>query len=96
MTDDTDETKERGVLVRQSTEKTEREFKRKFLWKSCCMELDKRAVLFFSQLALSFVIILFCMTMLILNQDCSTFSRWSPVVTFMVGIWFPQPQLRES
>jgi hypothetical protein len=74
---------------------TEREWKRETIWRSCCLELDKRAALFFSQLFISAVIVVFCVTMLAYNQDCATFSRYSPLITFMVGIWLPQPQLRD-
>ena len=82
----------RPLVGRQNTDT---EWKHRTLWRSCCLEMDKRAILFFSQLTISLVILVFCVTLLVLNQDCSTFSRYSPLITFMVGIWLPQPQLRD-
>lgn len=84
---------ETKVLLQRSG--TERAWNRETIWRSCCLELDKRAVLFFSQLCISAVIVVFSVTMLTLYQDCATFSRYSPLITFMVGIWLPQPQLRD-
>lgn len=86
---------ETSPLARSRSE-IEKEFKRKVMWQSCCMELDRRAVLYFSQLAISMILVVFCVTMLVLHQDCSTFSKYSPLVTLLVGVWLPQPQLRES
>jgi len=89
------DTGENATLVR-SKSATETEFKRRVMWRSCCVELDKRAVLFFSQLFISLTIVTFCITLLIVNQDCATFSRYSPLVTLLVGVWLPQPQLRDA
>jgi len=86
---------EHATLVR-SKSATESEFKHRIMWRSCCVELDKRAVLFFSQLFISVSIVTFCITLLIVKQDCETFSRYSPLVTLLVGVWLPQPQLREA
>lgn len=76
-------------------DKSEADFKRRTLWRSGCVECDKRAVLFFSQFLLSVAVIAFCIVMMVLSEDCEKFSRYSPVLTFMLGIWFPQPQMRE-
>jgi hypothetical protein len=89
---DTDE--ERHTLNR-SKSTLDDEFKRRFVWRSCCLELDKRAVLFFSQLFVSLLMLCACVTLLGLNQDCATYSRYSPMLTFIVGVWLPQPQFRE-
>ena len=86
---------EHAHLTRSKSD-TETEFKRRVIWRSCCVELDRRAVLYFSQLTISVVLIVFCVTMLVVHQDCNTFSRYSPLVTLIVGVWLPQPQLRES
>jgi hypothetical protein len=79
----------------ESTESKRDVIDRRVLWKSCCLVLDKRALLFFSQLFISGLIISFTIGMLLTNQDCDTFSRYSPLLTLIIGVWLPQPQLRD-
>lgn len=94
LTEKTDQVEERRTL-KHSRSTLDDEFKRKFVWRSCCLELDKRAVLFFSQLFISLVVLCACITLLGLNQECTTYSRYSPMITFVVGVWLPQPQFRD-
>ena len=79
-----------------AAEKSEREFTHKYQWSSCCLRVDKRALSYFTQAAFSGTIIAFCIVMLITSQDCATFSRYSPLLTLVVGVWLPSPQLKES
>ncbi len=79
-----------------AVEDDERDFKHKTYWDSCCIRMDKRAVAYLGQMAFSGAIIAFTISMLVLNQDCSTFSRYSPLLTFIVGCWMPQPQMRSD
>ena len=74
-------------------EDDERKFAHETTWKSCCVTVDRRAVSFFSQLILSIGIVAFCITMLATNQNCETFSRWSPLLLLIVGIWVPAPRM---
>ena len=85
---------ERVITDKVEADKEERKFNHSVMWRSCCLEVDRRAVSFFSQLAFSVVIVAFCVVMLGMFQDCATFSRYSPLVTLVIGIWLPQPQLR--
>ena len=62
-------------------------------WKSCCLTVDKKAALFFSQMGVAVTIIGFCIGMLVSNPDCDTFSRWGPLLSFVVGILLPAPRL---
>jgi hypothetical protein len=62
-------------------------------WKSCCFTVDKRAALFFSQLTVGVVVMGFCIGMLVTYHDCETFSRWGPLLTFVVGVFLPAPHL---
>ena len=79
-----------------ATEKSEREFVHKYQWSSCSLKVDKRALAYFTQASFSAVILAFCIAMLITAQDCATFSRYSPLLTLVVGVWLPSPQLKES
>ena len=74
----------------------EKEFEHKFYWTSCCIRMDKRAISYFSQMLFSAVIIAFCISMLVSNQDCATFSRYSPLLTFVIGYLMPQPNLKRD
>ena len=65
----------------------------KISWRSCCLIIDKRAALFFSQVCVGITIIGFCIGMLVNNEDCYTFSRWGPLLTFVVGVFLPAPRL---
>lgn len=62
-------------------------------WRSCCLTIDRQAALFFSQLIVGVAVIGFCIGMLVANRDCDTFSRWGPLLTFVVGVFLPAPQL---
>ena len=77
-------------------EDDERQFKHDNYWVSGCLKMDKRAVVFFSQLAISLSICAFTIGMMSFNQDCATFSRFSPLLTLVVGIWLPQPSMKSD
>ena len=64
-------------------------------YKSCCLTIDKRALNFFTQAIFSGAIIGFCITMLSTNTDCPTFSRYSPLLTFIIGVYLPNPHLKD-
>ena len=68
----------------------------KYHWNSCCLKVDKRALTFFTQATFSALTVGFCICMLITAQDCATFSRYSPLLTRVIGVWLPSPQLKES
>ena len=75
-------------------EDDERKFNHDYTWTSCCLRVDKRALNYFTQASFSAAIVIFCITMLINNQDCATFSRYSPLLTLVVGVWLPNPNLK--
>jgi len=48
------------------------------LWRSCCVEMDSRALLFFSQLLISLIVLLFCISRIALTlggDDCYLYYR---------------------
>ena len=67
---------------------------RAYQHKTTCPVLDKRTTIFFSQLICSLIIVGFCVGMLVKNQDCPTFSRWSPLLVLILGVWLPQPSIK--
>jgi len=74
-------------------EDSEIKFNHDNTYKSCCLTIDKRALNYFTQAFFSGSIIAFCIAMLAANQDCATFSRYSPLLTFVIGIWVPNPNI---
>lgn len=59
------------------------------LWRSCCVEMDSRALLFFSQLLISLIILLFCVWRISRTDD----AQWAKMTaTFVIGVWLPAPR----
>lgn len=61
------------------------------LWYSSCCKtpLDRRAIIYFSRLTVSFIIIIFCIYQLIMDSTCDNFSRYMSLLTFIIGLNFP-------
>jgi hypothetical protein len=58
-------------------------------WHTCGGDLDPRALLFFAQLAISLVLLLFCVYLIIASTD----DQWAKMtVTFIIGVWLPSPR----
>ena len=91
---------ELGVLVAKhqiEVDSEERKFDHSYKWESCCLRVDKRALSFFTQAAFSASIVAFTVGMMVSQpQDCAVFSRFSPLLTLVVGVWLPSPQLRDT
>ena len=88
---------EKDILVKEHEIKVddeERKFTHDYTWTSCCLRMDKRALSFFTQAIFSGSIIIFCIIMLIRNENCDTFSRYSPLLTLVIGVWLPNPTLK--
>ena len=82
------------ILHKISVEDDEIKFNQDNTYKSCCHTIDKRALHYFTQAIFSGSIIAFCIAMLSRNTDCATFSRYSPLLTFVIGIWVPNPTMK--
>lgn len=64
------------------------------MWKSCCFEVDKNAVLFFSQLIISILVMLFCIAKLVTGASAEDKPYLQSTLTFLCGAWLPQPKLK--
>tara|TARA_R110000787_G_scaffold1972_2_gene8207 strand:+ start:3785 stop:4120 length:336 start_codon:yes stop_codon:yes gene_type:complete len=63
-------------------------------WESCCgIILDRRATVFFSQLVIASVVIIFCIYQLINSITCEADSLYSGMLTLIIGIYLPSPSL---
>ncbi len=70
---------------------TEKEFRRKVFWKSCCgCNLDKRAVKFFSQLTISLIVVIFSLYQL--HNDKNT-DIYLSLLTMILGVYVEAPRL---
>lgn len=84
------------IKFKQHIQEDEKIFEHSNYWVSCCLKMDKRAVAYFSQLLISVGICGFTVAMMAVNQDCATFSRYSPLLTLVVGVWLPSPRLKND
>jgi hypothetical protein len=62
------------------------------LWRSCCAEMDSRALLFFSQLVISLVVLLFAIYEIATLPDAAERSWSEMTATFIIGVWLPSPR----
>lgn len=72
-------------LARQRTENVE--------WAGCCSKSDSAFVKYVAQLGISFTVLGFCITMVILNKgkECEVYFS---LISGIVGLYSPQPQLK--
>jgi hypothetical protein len=70
---------------------TEKEFRRKVFWKSCCgCNLDKRAVKFFSQLTISLIVVIFSLYQLHKEKNTDIYLS---LLTMILGVYVEAPRL---
>ena len=55
-------------------------------WKSCCLQTDRQALVYFGQLSFSLTIVAVSTTMLILAEgDCNKSSPYISLLSFLLG-----------
>jgi hypothetical protein len=62
------------------------------VWRSCCLDLDSRAVLFFSQLGFSVAFVTLCGYILLTSSSCGMQQFAMGGIMFVIGVWLPQPK----
>lgn len=66
-----------------------------YIWRSCCgLIVDKRILLFISQFSISLLIIVFSMYQLHIDDSCERQQIYLNLITLMVGIFLPSPQVK--
>ena len=65
-------------------------------YQSCCLRVDKRALSFFSSLAVSLIVLLFSIYQLINKNKCEDIQIYISLITMVVGIFLPQPNLNND
>jgi hypothetical protein len=79
--------------VEDRTVRVARNNKDDMMWESCCVKLDKRATIFFSQLCISLLSMTFCIYQMVHLTDCESQGLYSGIFTLILGVWLPQPSL---
>lgn len=62
-------------------------------WRSGCLTMDKRATLFFTQLAISVAVMTFCVVELTTAKTCEETNTWISLLMFILGIWIKAPTM---
>lgn len=65
-------------------------------WQSCCLTVDKRATIFFSQFTIAMVVTAFCIYQLINLDNCEAQSLYSSILTLILGVFLPSPKMRKD
>jgi hypothetical protein len=65
-------------------------------WDSCCLRLDKRATIFFSQLSISILVMMFSTVQLVRLDDCESQQAYIGLLTLCLGVWLPQPSMAKG
>ena len=64
------------------------------VWRSCCLDMDSRALLFFSQLLISLLVLGFCVHgVVVLDESNSQWQRMT--ISLLCGIWLPAPRVQK-
>ena len=64
-------------------------------WRSCCLRMNPQAAVFFSQLFISSIVILFCIYELNSSTDCDTRGFYSALLTLILGWFVPSPGVQQ-
>ncbi len=77
-------------LSRSELSDTEKEFRRKIYWKSCCFDLDRRAVKFISQLSIFLIVVIFSLYLL---HNKKITEIYLSLLTMILGVYVEAPRL---
>tara|TARA_R110000782_G_scaffold138414_2_gene231018 strand:+ start:458 stop:811 length:354 start_codon:yes stop_codon:yes gene_type:complete len=65
-------------------------------WVSCCMVLDRRAVMYFTQIAIIGGTMGFCIAQLYRNETCEGQQAYLGLLTMLIGILIPNPKFNDN
>ena len=61
------------------------------LWRSCCVELDKQAVVYFAQIGIGVAVLSFSAVQLLRsNFECHQSAPYLSLISFIVGTYIPK------
>jgi hypothetical protein len=66
------------------------------MWRSCCMSVDKDAAVYLSGFTMIASTTVFCFYQLMTKDGCSDQQAYLSVLTMMLGIFLPQPNIKRT
>jgi hypothetical protein len=87
--------KELKILEQEHRFKIEDD-KYKDTWKSCCIILDRRAVMYFTQIAIMAGTMVFSIAQLYRNETCEAQQAYLGLLTMLIGILIPNPKFNDK
>ena len=86
-----------SVLRRQLEHKIDMEEKeQENTWKSCCYDLNKNAVMYFTTIIIITGIMAFCIYKLSINLTCESQTVYMGLLTLLLGILAPSPVFKKK
>ena len=63
------------------------------IWKSCCFEVDRVSVRYFTQVGVLISAGIFSSVMLVINPECNAQRNYSAILMMCLGIFLPTPKI---
>ena len=63
-------------------------------WKSMCLEMDRRAVQYFTQISIIGSVMIFCIFKLTTDTSCVAQQAYTGLLTLLIGILAPSPKFK--
>ena len=60
-------------------------------WRSCCLSMDPRAVVYFTQMSIGVSVLLFAGSQLVRLEECPQQQAYLGLFTFVIGPLLPVP-----
>ena len=80
--------------IKQTDGETDRRQPDKFLYRSCCLVIDKRFAEFVVKLMVVFIVIGFSLNKLNTIDECDKQQPYLALLTLLIGLVFPTHRLR--
>ena len=65
-------------------------------WKSCCLVINKYAVVFFAQLSITLIVMSFSIYMLLNSTSCEHDAMYSGLLSMCIGVWIKSPSISKK
>ena len=62
-------------------------------WRSCCLQVDPRAVAYFAQMVIGVGTLVFAGAQLVLQPSCTQQQAYLGLFTFILGVLLPAPSI---
>ena len=61
------------------------------IWRSCCLEIDKQAIIYFSQIGIGVAVLSFSAVQLLRSDfQCDKSSPYLGLISFIIGTYVPK------